>query len=118
MNRFEYKMVQDVVSRIASRHLTNEGYNLIHDIKSEIGQLYSAKLRYTNADYEVYGFSIEDLLKVALLLKENHITPKKLKSVLDAFDCGMLYSDKLHNEAFNKYISKMFDDMTKKEGTK
>lgn len=107
MNRYEYKLIQEVLTRFEHKKLTNEGYDLVHDIKSEIGMLYATKLRFEH--YEILGFSIEDLCKIAYMLKDKHITDRQLKNTLDAFDCGFQYANRIQQKAWNTFISKMFE---------
>lgn len=107
MTKEEYKMIQEVLTRFEHKKLTNEGYNLVHDIKSELGVLYSTKLGYNN-HCDISGYRYEDLLAVATLLKEKHITPEKLTTYMDYFQSGYDYCNKLTNEAFKKYLSETF----------
>ena len=107
MTKEEYKMIQDLLDGFYRDHLSNPCYDLLHDIKSQLGLLYSTKLRYPN-HAEISGYRYEELLQVAILLKEKHIKPAQLTTFMDYFQCGFDYCNKLSNEAFKKFFSKMF----------
>lgn len=112
MTREEYKMIQKLIDSFYRDHLSNDCYNLLHDIKSELGVLYSTKLGYQN-HCDISGYRYEDLVKVAKLLNEKHIKPQELTSYMDYFECGFNYANKLSQKAFNKCISKF---IMRKEG--
>lgn len=107
MTKEEYKMIQELLDGFYRDHLSNSCYDLLHDIKSQLGMLYSSKLRYPN-HCDISGYRYEDLLQVAILLKEKHIRPDQLTTFMDYFQCGFDYCNKLSNEAFNKFFSKIF----------
>lgn len=112
MTREEYKMIQKLIDSFYRDHLSEPCYNLLHDIKSELGVLYSTKLGYQN-HCDISGYRYEDLLRVAKLLNEKHIKPQQLTSYMDYFQCGFDYCNKLQNKAFNKILQ---DIINRKEG--
>lgn len=116
MTKEEYKMIQKLLDGFYRDHLSNDCYNLLHDIKSELGLLYSTKLGYQN-HCDINGYRYEDLVKVARLLDQKHIRPDRLTNYMDYFQCGFDYCNKLSNEAFNKFFNKIFT-IKGKEGEK
>lgn len=112
MTREEYKMIQNLIDYFYRDHLSSECYNLLHDIKSELGVLYSTKLRYPN-HYDISGYRYEELVAVAKLLNEKHIKPQELTHYMDYFQCGFDYCNKLSKTFLfeNPYI----DEDNKKE---
>lgn len=103
MTREEYKMIQKLLNKFCTGPFDYKRDKLIHDIKSEIGLLYSTKLGYQN-HCDISGYRYEDLLRVAKLLNEKHIQPQQLTSYMDYFQCGFDYCNKLQNKAFNKIL--------------
>lgn len=117
MNKYEYKEVQRLLDRMIKEHPhpSNELYDFIHNIKSEMGLLYSTKLSYEHNE-SVNGFTISELVKLSHILKEHKIKPEYITRKIDMYELGFNYASKCYKESVDSLINKVATQLMHKEG--
>ena len=59
---------------------------------------------------KLMGYSIEDLVMVAEIMKEEGISPEELKNYNQAFAAGVVSMKRIYEEAFGEALEEVFPE--------